>query len=515
MVKILGGLKVFLGLDATNFEKGIARTKKGVSTFKSFALQAASAVGIAFSFSAAVRGLSNFYSKLDQIGKRSSALGVSTEYYQKMEYAAERSGVAVDQIYESINRLVKFAGDFANGNAEAGKVFSALGLTQEDIKGLSPDKLLELVNGQLSKIPNNQERVALGAKLMGETYGKLTNYLRDFSALADEATAKGFIIDDAEVKRAEELQDVFTDINKNVAMIVAGLMKTTGLTGRLKTVAEEVAALAGGEAAAKRNAGIFTRAEMLADARRRIESNEELKKQYAVYAQYSRHSADVTLEKFAMQEGLYRSQVVGLVNRREYSSVLTQAEVRAKIAQRDADEKAAVDREAKAAKARKQQAEQELAKYAAGIIIARMEAAEEARLSPREKALRKALREFDAKAAALGVNDLDLRANVAAAAVAGFETESPVLTDTQARSSAILSRFSSPQRAGTVLAGSMEAYKAQFNNENNLLKSIEHMTRQALDAQQQTAQNTAALQSGVPAVIGASLQSGYSLQEGI
>ena len=96
--KTLGTLKVLLMGDSTNLEKTLKGARKGVDTFKGYALQAAGAIGVAFSFTAAIQGLNKFYNKLDEIGKRSSALGVTAEYYQKMDYAAERTGSSLDQI---------------------------------------------------------------------------------------------------------------------------------------------------------------------------------------------------------------------------------------------------------------------------------------------------------------------------------------------------------------------------------------------------------------------------------
>lgn len=476
--KTLGSLKVLLMGDSTNLEKTLKGARKGVDTFKSYALKAAGAIGVAFSFTAAIQGLNKFYNKLDEVGKRSSALGVTVEYYQKMQYAAERTGSSLDQVYEAMHKVQKFAGDAKAGNADAQKTFAALGIDLETLERLRPDELFDLVNKQLAAMPTALERTSYGAKLMGESYGKMSNYLRDYISLGEEAQQKGFIIDAEQVKEVEAMKDAFTDVGKAIEVAVAKLVSMSGITGKLLEYAEGLAALAGGADEAERKAGMLTADEARQAGEARIAASPAIQKDLAAYVA-EKKKAGYT-EKAARGEFIFErlynvdpaTRGKGKTGTR-YHEVTHASEVAAKQAaarrQYEAQQAAAAAKAAAEAEAK--------AKAAAAEAEARRLAGEHRRIE--EEGL----------------------ANEAA----GKELSRIMEEQARARSAAIVASFSAPNRAGVALDGSIAAYKAQFNNDNNYRRWMQENAKKSVDLQAQIAANTAALQNAVPAVIGADI----------
>lgn len=484
--KTLGALKVLLMGDSTNLEKTLKGARKGVDTFKGYALKAAGAIGVAFSFTAAIQGLNKFYNKLDEVGKRSSALGVTAEYYQKMQYAAERTGSSIDQVYEAMFKVKKFAGDALNGSAEAQKTFAALGLDPAELEKLRPDELFDLVNKRLAEMPSALERNAYGAKLMGESYGKMSNYLRDYISLGEEAQQKGFIVDAEQVKEVEAMKDAFTDVGKSIEVAVAKLVSMSGMTGKLLSYAEGLAALAGGADEAERKAGFLSYQEMHADLKSRIAADPELAKEFAEYT-VKRHKRTIgriadeyLLNGFAYERKLYTERNDGYGNQ-AWLRVNTQREVAAKR------------EEARLQYEHQKIEEQGLAEEALTRELERME----------EERLAEEHRRIEEEGQRQAAVEMALNRVAAEQEKAASEAAARALAEqAKAKSAAIVASFSAPNRAGVALDGSIAAYKAQFNNDNNYRKWMQENAKKAVDLQAQIAANTAGLQNAVPAVIG-------------
>ena len=89
--KNLGTLAVYLTGNKTQLDRTLKSAAKGIDNFKGFALKATGALGLAFSFTAAIQGLNNLKNEMDKIGKAATNFGVATGFFQELEYAAQRT----------------------------------------------------------------------------------------------------------------------------------------------------------------------------------------------------------------------------------------------------------------------------------------------------------------------------------------------------------------------------------------------------------------------------------------
>lgn len=149
--------------------------------------------------------------KLDAIGKSAANMNVSAEYFQKMNFAAERTGTSIDQVREAFAKVQALVGKFMTGNKNAAGIMGQLGLTREDLAGLNAEQTFDKVNRALRGIGDEQTRNAVAAKLYGETFQKLNNFLRDYVDLGEEAQSRGLIVSDETIKAAERLKDAMTN----------------------------------------------------------------------------------------------------------------------------------------------------------------------------------------------------------------------------------------------------------------------------------------------------------------
>jgi hypothetical protein len=221
---------------------------------------------------------------------------------------------------------------------------------------------------------------------------------------------------------------------------------------------------------------------MQADLKSRIAADPELAKDFAEFAakrrknKIGRISDEGLLNIFARERNLYTERNDGYGNQ-SWQRVNTQGEVRALQAA------ALIEYEHQQIEARGL-AEEQTTKALLAIEAQHAAAAESRRLAEEHRRIEE-----------------EGLANEAA----GKELTRIMEEQARARSAAIIASFSAPNRAGVALDGSIAAYKAQFNNDNNYRRWMQENAKKAVDLQAQIAANTAGLQNAVPAVIGADI----------
>lgn len=257
-LKIFGdwkGAREALNGVARHAKKVNAQIKSSFSGLNSFFSKVFSPLGFGLGGLGITTVFTQIVNKLDAIGKSSANMGVSAEYFQKMNFAAERTGTSIDQVREAFAKVQALVGKFMTGDKNAAGIMGQLGLTREDLAGLNAEQTFDKVNRALRGIGDEQTRNAVAAKLYGETFQKLNNFLRDYVDLGEEAQSRGLIVNDEEIKAAEDLKDAIT----NLGTALTVLASKTGFISWLKGVAAGIDAMDGGIERAAKRAGMFSR----------------------------------------------------------------------------------------------------------------------------------------------------------------------------------------------------------------------------------------------------------------
>ena len=206
-------LTVYLTGVTTPLEKALKRATSYIGKFKSVVTSGAGMLGVGLGFTALIAGAKRLIDTMDGIGKAAGNLGIATEEYQKLSYAARRTNTPMQMVEMAMMKARKMSGDLAVGNVEAAKTFGALGLRLQDLQGLKTDELFDRIASALNYVEDPLKRSAIQAKLFGESGEKLNNFLRDYNALGREAAARGMIIKETEIKAAENLKDSLERLN--------------------------------------------------------------------------------------------------------------------------------------------------------------------------------------------------------------------------------------------------------------------------------------------------------------
>jgi hypothetical protein len=129
------------------------------------------------------------------------------------------------------------------------------------VKKMSPDKQFEIIMKHLSKIPSHTERAGIALQLFGragtELLPMIANGAQGFDELMQKAEETGSIMEEKNVRAAENFNDQLTMMSSNIKSMVGN----SGLLTWLSEVAEKLNAVATASDKAK-NAGVTDNSRM-------------------------------------------------------------------------------------------------------------------------------------------------------------------------------------------------------------------------------------------------------------
>lgn len=163
----------------------------------------------------------------DDLNTLAKQSGFTTAELQKMEYAADRIDVSMDDITSSAQKLKKNMGSESGGVADA---FARLGVNVRDSNGAMRDstEVYWEVISALSKVSNETERDQLAMELLGKGADSLAGIIDDGGAalrqLGDEAEAAGLIM-------SQETLDSLNSVNDKIDELKAKTSATLSQSG--------------------------------------------------------------------------------------------------------------------------------------------------------------------------------------------------------------------------------------------------------------------------------------------
>lgn len=140
-------------------------------------------------------------------------LGITTEQYQELEYAAAQAGVPMETLSEAMAKQAILAQKAADGDEAAAAAFAALGVSVTDANGQmkSSAQIMAETSDALAAIEDPTKRAAAAAAIYGESAAKLLPLLGEGSgameAMAAEARALGMVMSAEDVAAADALGD--------------------------------------------------------------------------------------------------------------------------------------------------------------------------------------------------------------------------------------------------------------------------------------------------------------------
>lgn len=217
----IGALRVVLGADTAAFEDGLKKAEKSLSVFGiNLAKWGAglSVTGTLIGIGVAIKGAID---QADELGKSAQKIGVPIEELSKLKYAADLSGVSMEQLENNLGKLAKNMSLAAGGSDEAQKGFRALGVSVTGADGaLRPTA--DVVADIAGKFEKLSDATGGKAALAMEVFGKsgrdmiplLNSGAKGLREMYTEAEQLGLVISEKTYKAAEAFNDNLTRLDR-------------------------------------------------------------------------------------------------------------------------------------------------------------------------------------------------------------------------------------------------------------------------------------------------------------
>jgi polyhydroxyalkanoate synthesis regulator phasin len=141
----------------------------------------------------------------------SARTGMSVEALSELQFVFAQTGVEAADLESGIKKMQKAVVEAANGSQGANDTLARLGLSIEDLAGMTPEEMLTAFAQALSQVTNPTERAALSMEIFGKAGTKLLPVLAQggdaLLKMRESARAMGLTVSTEAALAADELDD--------------------------------------------------------------------------------------------------------------------------------------------------------------------------------------------------------------------------------------------------------------------------------------------------------------------
>ena len=229
----IGTLVVRMAADSAQMRSELDRVKgelkktdSGVSAL-SGAFKGLGGIVATFSFAAVITQAMQAASALNDTAVKT---GLSIDALQRLQFAATLSGGSLEGVSGAVARMQKALVGAEEGGKEAVAALDRLGLSAQQIFGLSPDKQFEAIAQKIASIQDPAERTTAAMNLFGRSGAELIPTLlaigTNGEAMAAQLSAIGGPVSDKAIANVDTLGDQFDVLKtgaKNTAIELTAL----------------------------------------------------------------------------------------------------------------------------------------------------------------------------------------------------------------------------------------------------------------------------------------------------
>jgi len=192
-------------------------------------------------------GVGKFVEFGDALNKMSGRTGFTAEALSELGFAAEQSGTSLQTLEGAVGKMQRAITDAADGSTTMQETFAALGMTIEQLQGLTPDQQFQAIAAAIAQIEDPTERAARAMQVFGKSGTKLLPLIMsDIAALRGEAEALGITLSTDDANAAAELGDAINRVGRSIkaTFIQLGAAVAPPLTKALGFVVQITSAVA-------------------------------------------------------------------------------------------------------------------------------------------------------------------------------------------------------------------------------------------------------------------------------
>ena len=244
------GLNMKITADTAGIGRGVSKTEQQLGRLSKSASSAAGSlralVGIeigtrlAAVFTQAARAAIDYAGGLaqtiDETAKLAQRTGIAVEALQGFQVAANLSGV--QNLEGGLQRLAVTLGDAASGSATAQRAFTNIGLSVDELMGMSPEDQFRAIAAAIAAIPDPAARAAAAMDIFGRTGVELLPlFASNLAEIEARAERLGIVLSADQTAAIEEMNDALSLVRATFDGIIGQV--TANLAPVVTALAEE------------------------------------------------------------------------------------------------------------------------------------------------------------------------------------------------------------------------------------------------------------------------------------
>lgn len=213
---VIGALRVIIGADTIALDKGLKDAQSSLSNFgaglgKVGALAAGVFAGLAGGLGVVVKKAIN---DADHLNDLSKSVGLSVEELSKLKFAAELSGLSLEDLGTSLVKLSKNMAEAARDPAsQMALSFKTIGVSVKNADGTlkNASQGVSDIAAKMATYKDGAEKTALAVQFFGKAGAAMIPLLNEgasgIASMKKEAEALGIVISTETAKSADEFND--------------------------------------------------------------------------------------------------------------------------------------------------------------------------------------------------------------------------------------------------------------------------------------------------------------------
>jgi len=181
----------------------------------------------------------------DALLEMSQRTGMSTETLSELKYAASLCGTNIDGIEKAAKKMAVSIVEAAAGSDQAKDALGRLGLSAQELIGLSPDQQFEKISTALAAIENPTIRADTAVKLFGRSGTDLLPIMAGgvsgLNKMKKEAHDLGQVLSEEDCQKANEFKDTLDKLKGSITGVGNNLARM--LVPNLTYIADKIAAV--------------------------------------------------------------------------------------------------------------------------------------------------------------------------------------------------------------------------------------------------------------------------------
>ncbi|WP_209511581.1 hypothetical protein [Sedimentibacter acidaminivorans] len=173
---------------------------------------------------AALLGVANKAAETtDHIDKMSQKLGMSREGFQEWDFILSQNGASIDGMQAGMKTLTNQVDELSKGGKVATDAFGQLGLSYEDMAGLSQEQIFEKTIVALQGVEDTTKRAAIANDLLGKSGSELAPLLNagadSVEAMKKQAKDLGLVMSDDAVNAGVKFTDTMDQLKRSFGAV--------------------------------------------------------------------------------------------------------------------------------------------------------------------------------------------------------------------------------------------------------------------------------------------------------